>query len=71
MVFLMMFIRIRCYNNGKLQQVWKFLIDNLIELLGITTALVFKLVKRQTDVLCKICKALKCDYKDIMEDIEV
>lgn len=57
-------------------KLWKLLIDKkmnkkeLIELSGISTASMSKLVKGkniQTDVLCKICKALDCDFSDIME----
>ena len=59
-------------------KLWKLLIDKkmnkkeLIELSGISTASMSKLVKGkniQTDVLCKICKVLNCDFKDIMEYI--
>lgn len=59
-------------------KLWKLLIDkkmnkkDLIEISGISTASVAKLTKGQniqTDVLCKICKALECDFKDIMEYI--
>jgi DNA-binding Xre family transcriptional regulator len=57
-------------------KLWKLLIDkkmnkkDLIEISGISTASMSKLVKGkniQTDVLCKICRALCCDFKDIME----
>ena len=57
-------------------KLWKLLIDkkmnkkDLIQVSGISTASVSKLVKGQniqTDVLCKICKALNCDFCDIME----
>lgn len=60
-------------------KLWKLLIDKkmnkkeLIAVSGISTASMSKLVKGQniqTDVLCKICKSLKCDFKDIMEFIE-
>ena len=43
---------------------------DLIAVSGISTASMSKLVKGQniqTDVLCKICKALCCDFGDIME----
>ena len=58
------------------KKLWKLLIDkkmnkkNLIAVSGVSTASVSKLVKGQniqTDVLCKICKALECDFGDIME----
>ena len=58
------------------KKLWKLLIDKgmnkkaLIKVSGISTASVSKLTKGQniqTDVLCKICKALKCDFSDIME----
>lgn len=59
-------------------KLWKLLIDKnlnkqeLINISGISTSSVAKLTKGQnitTDVLCKICKALDCDFKDIMEYI--
>lgn len=59
-------------------KLWKLLIDknmnkkNLIALPGISTTSMAKLSKEQniqTDMLCKICKALDCDFKDIMEYI--
>lgn len=59
-------------------KLWKLLIDknmnkkDLIALSGISTTSMAKLSKGQniqTDVLCKICKALNCDFKDIMEYI--
>ena len=60
-------------------KLWKLLIDkkmnkkDLIAVSGISTASMSKLVKGQniqTDVLCKICKALNSDFKDIMEFIK-
>ncbi len=57
-------------------KLWKLLIDkkmnkkDLMQVSGISTASVSKLTKGQniqTDVLCKICKALECDFCDIME----
>lgn len=57
-------------------KLWKLLIDkkmnkkDLMQVSGISTASVSKLTKGQniqTDVLCKICKALECDLGDIME----
>lgn len=60
-------------------KLWKLLIDkkmnkkNLIAVSGVSTASISKLVKGQniqTDVLCKICKALNCDFCDIMEYIK-
>ncbi len=59
-------------------KLWKLLIDknmnkkDLIALSGISTTSMAKLSKGQniqTDVLCKICKALNSDFKDIMEYI--
>ena len=59
-------------------KLWKLLIDKglnkkkLIELSGVSSSSVAKLTKGQnvtTDVLCKICQALSCDFKDIMEYI--
>lgn len=63
-------------NYNKL---WKFLIDkgmskkDLMEVTGISSSSSAKLTKGQnvtTDVLCKICEALDCDFKDIMEYIK-
>lgn len=57
-------------------KLWKLLIDKnlnkkeLIALSGISTSSMAKLTKGQnvtTDVLVKICKALNCDFADIME----
>lgn len=59
-------------------KLWKLLIDknmskhNLLELTGINSSSLAKLKKGAnitTDVLCKICKVLDCDFKDIMEYI--
>ncbi len=59
-------------------KLWKLLIDKginkkqLIELTGVSSSSIAKLTKGEnvtTDVLCKICKALNCDFKDIMEFI--
>ncbi len=59
-------------------KLWKLLIDKglnkkqLMKLAGISTTSINKLTKCQnvtTDVLCKICKALNCDFGDIMEYI--
>ncbi|MEL7608815.1 MAG: helix-turn-helix transcriptional regulator [Bacillota bacterium] len=60
-------------NYNKL---WKLLIDkemnkqDLKEVSGISTTSIAKLGKGEnitTDVLLKICRALKCDVADIME----
>lgn len=60
------------------KKLWKLLIDRnlnkkeLIKISGISTTSIAKLTKGQnvtTDVLCKICKVLSCDFKDIMEYI--
>lgn len=59
-------------------KLWKLLIDKginkkeLIKLSGVSSSSIAKLTKGQnvtTDVLCKICETLKCDFKDIMEYI--
>jgi DNA-binding Xre family transcriptional regulator len=59
-------------------KLWKLLIDKginkkkLIELSGVSSSSVAKMTKGHnvtTDVLCKICKTLNCDFKDIMEYI--
>lgn len=58
------------------KKLWKLLIDrdmkkkDLCEAAGISHASVAKLGKNEnvtTDVLVKICTALKCDISDIME----
>lgn len=59
-------------------KLWKLLIDkglnkkDLIKLSGVSSSSIAKLTKGQnvtTDVLGKICNALNCDFKDIMEYI--
>jgi len=59
-------------------KLWKLLIDKglnkkkLIELSGVSSSSIAKMTKGQnvtTDVLCKICHTLSCDFKDIMEFI--
>lgn len=59
-------------------KLWKLLIDKginkkeLIRLSGVSSSSIAKLTKGQnitTDVLSKICNALSCDFKDIMEYI--
>ena len=59
-------------------KLWKLLIDKglnkkeLIKLSGVSSSSVAKMTKGQnvtTDVLCKICEVLECDFKDIMEYI--
>lgn len=60
-------------------KLWKLLIDKglnkkeLIRLSGVSSSSIAKMTKGQnvtTDVLCKICEALDCDFKDIMEYIK-
>ncbi len=60
------------------KKLWKLLIDrnmnkkDLIEKTRISTSSMAKLTKGAnitTDVLCKICKYLNCDFGDIMEYI--
>lgn len=62
------------------KKLWKLLIDrdmkkkDLCEAAGISHASVAKLGKNEnvtTDVLVKICTALKCDISDIMEIKEI
>ena len=59
-------------------KLWKLLIDKelnekeLIKLSGVSSSSIAKMTKGQnvtTRVLCKICEALECDFKDIMEYI--
>ena len=63
-----------CYKK-----LWKLLIDKglnkkeLIKITGISSSTMAKITKGQnvtTDALCKICEALDCDFKDIMEYIK-
>jgi len=60
-------------------KLWKLLIDKglnkkmLMEITGISSSSIAKLAKGNnvtTDVLCKICKSLNCDFKDIMEYVD-
>ena len=62
-------------NYNKL---WKLLIDKnltkkqLSEAAGLSSSTMAKLKKGEnltTDVLCRFCKTLECDFKDIMEYI--
>ena len=59
-------------------KLWKLLIDKnmskheLMELTGLSSSSLANLkkgAKITTDVLCKICKALNCDFKEIMKYI--
>jgi putative transcriptional regulator len=59
-------------------KLWKLLIDKginkkqLIKITGVSSSSIAKLTKGEnvtTDVLCKICNSLNCDFKDIMEYI--
>lgn len=61
------------------KKLWKLLIDkdmkkkDLREAAGISTASMAKLGKNEnvnTEILVKICKALKCDISDIMEIVD-
>ena len=58
------------------KKLWKMLIDremkkkDLAELAGISTTSIAKLGRKEnvnTDILLKICVALKCDISEIME----
>ena len=62
--------------NISYKKLWKLLIDRemmkkeLAEQAGISTASIAKLGKNEnvnTEILLKICTALKCDVSDIME----
>ena len=59
-------------------KLWKLLIDKglnkkeLIKLSGVSSSSIAKMTKGQnvtTDVLCKICKVLNCNFGDIMDYI--
>lgn len=61
------------------KKLWKLLIDrdlkkkDLKVMAGISTVSIAKLTKNEnltTDVLLKICSALKCDISDIMEILQ-
>lgn len=61
------------------KKLWKLLIDrdmkkkDLKEIAGISQSSIAKLGKNEnvnTDVLVKICTALKCDISDIMEMVQ-
>jgi len=61
------------------KKLWKLLIDkemkkkDLQKLAGVSSASITKLGKNEnvnTEILEKICTALKCDISDIMEIIE-
>ena len=61
------------------KKLWKLLIDrdmkkkDLKEASGISTASIAKLGKNEnvnTEILIKVCKALKCDISDIMEIVD-
>ena len=73
-------IFMRCNMAVSYNKLWKLLIDKnmkkkeLGEAAGISNSLIAKLGKNEnvtTDVLVKICTALKCDISDIMEIIEI
>lgn len=60
------------------KKLWKILVDksmnkhDLMKLTGISSSSMTKLSKGQnitTDILCKICNTLKCNFADIMEYI--
>ena len=60
-------------------KLWKLLIDKglnkkeLIKLSGVSSSSIAKMTKGQnvtTDVLCKICKVLECNFGDIMDYIK-
>lgn len=62
--------------NVSYNKLWKLLIDrgmkkkDLRQISGISTGTLAKLGKNEnvsTDILVKICEALKCDVSDIME----
>ena len=59
-------------------KLWKLLIDKglnkkeLIKLSGVSSSSIAKMTKGQnvtTNVLCKICKVLDCNFGDIMDYI--
>lgn len=61
-------------------KLWKLLIDrnlkkkDLQQMSGVSSASITKLGRNEnvnTDILAKICTALKCDVSDIMEMVEV
>lgn len=61
-------------------KLWKLLIDrnlkkkDLQQMSGVSSASITKLGRNEnvnTDILAKICNALKCDVSDIMEMVEI
>lgn len=61
-------------------KLWKLLIDrnlkkkDLQQMSGVSSASITKLGRNEnvnTDILAKICTALKCDVSDIMEMVEI
>lgn len=61
-------------------KLWKLLIDrnlkkkDLQQMSGVSSASITKLGRNEnvnTDILAKICTALKCDVFDIMEMVEI
>ena len=61
------------------KKLWKLLIDkdlkkkDLQKLAGVSSASITKLGKNEnvnTDIIMKICVALKCDVSDVMEIVE-
>ena len=65
-----------CGMSASYKKLWKLLIDRglnkttLQKMAGVSSVSMAKLSKNEnvtTDVLIKICKALKCDFPDIME----
>lgn len=62
------------------KKLWKMLIDremkkkDLAELVEISTTSIAKLGRNEnvnTDILLKICRALKCDISEIMEIVRI
>lgn len=60
-------------------KLWKLLIDKglnkkeLIKLSGVSSSSIAKMTKGQnvtTEVLCKICKVLDCNFGDIMDYVK-
>lgn len=61
-------------------KLWKLLIDrnlkkkDLQQMSGVSSASITKLGRNEnvnTEILAKICTALKCDVSDIMEMVEI
>lgn len=75
-----MFDSMEAHMKISYKKLWKLLIDkemmkkDLAEKANISSASIAKLGRNEnvnTDILLRICEALKCDVSDIMEVVEI